>query len=197
MTFEKLNLRSEAKPQLYSTQWSQSPACWNEKMSRLFTEYCSVMGFGPFSNLSKAIYVMGSKTERGKEALELILCLLDLKLYNCAYLLYHIISALFLYHSWFKGNTKRCKLHWSIAFFTHSIPGSTSLQEKPALLLCLINVTAMIYFHQTPITSLFCQIHSLWSRSNFSRYTRRTFFHLFFDIFANMSDMQYMQIEPL
>lgn len=59
MTFRKLDLRSEAKPQLYSAHCReasrQAAACWNEKMTRLFTEDCSVMGFGPFSNLSKAI----------------------------------------------------------------------------------------------------------------------------------------------
>lgn len=73
----------------------------------------------------------------------------------------------------------------------------TTLRGKLALLLCLINVSAMIYFRKIATTSPFCQIHSLWSRSNFSRYTRRAFFDLVFDIFANMSDIQYMQIELL
>lgn len=64
---------------------------------------------------------------------------------------------------------------WGGRFF-FLLSDLTTLRGKLALLLCLINVSAMIYFRKIATTSPFCQIHSLWSRSNFSRYTRRAFF---------------------
>lgn len=69
MTFGKLEPRPETKPQLYGGR--QTPAaCWHEEMGELFTEHCSMMGFGQFSNLSKVV----GRAVGGREALELSLC---------------------------------------------------------------------------------------------------------------------------
>lgn len=55
----------------------------------------------------------------------------------------------------------------------HRCGFSPCLAEK--LLLRPICVSVIIYFRQIALTSLLCQTHSLWSRSNFGRYSRRAF----------------------
>lgn len=110
----------------------------------------------------------GWRIEEGGEALEFIprkalflMCLIDRKSPNSAYFLNHIISRFLCIRIGFKKIEIYANGIEVQPFFADSLPAPTILGEKLEAPLCLINVSALIYFCQTPITSPFCQIHSL------------------------------------